>query len=140
MLHVFLNPDGSQDPGLVVIVQHPTGVMYSHQCGGHATLMRQLEGFLLPLGEAVHAQALFDWYWQEFQGHAYPPLIDWTEHRTQALGSLVGTIPCWLTLESGDDRREFLQLDETRMEECLEGWIPVLTPYGKGILVVKTSD
>jgi hypothetical protein len=39
-----------------------------------------------------------------------------------------------------DDKREFLQLDVARMHECVEAWIPVVTPYGRGILTLKNSD
>ncbi len=33
--YVFIDPDGTADPGLVVLVLAPTGVFYETQAGGH---------------------------------------------------------------------------------------------------------
>jgi hypothetical protein len=31
-------------------------------------------------------------------------------------------------------------LDKARTAECVEAWIPVFTPYGRGILTLTNSD
>ena len=41
--YVFLDPDGSQEWGLVVIVAAATSVFYAHQCGGHTTALREID-------------------------------------------------------------------------------------------------
>ncbi len=125
---------------MLTIVAHPTGVVYSHQCGGHSSLEQSLEGFLIPLGEPDLAQGIFDWFWREFRGHCYAPETDWTADRITKLRDLIAEIPCWHTGESREDSRSFLQLDTVRMRECVEAWIPILTPYGPGILILKNSD
>jgi hypothetical protein len=140
MPHVFLNPDGAQRLGLLVMVEAPTGVTYAHQCAGCSHDYRVVEGFLIPLGGADTARPFHDWFWRNFRQHGYPP-IEWTEQRASELASLVTAVPCWLTPgPPGDDRRAFLELDTDRLEECADGWVPVRTPYGRGILVFENSD
>src|SRR4051794_23152366 len=142
MPYVFLNPDGSEKLSLNVIVEHPTGVLYGQQCAGFLTEIRTVEGFLIPVGRPDVARQLFDWFWKTFRGHCYPPVV-WTEDRIKELAGLVAQVPCWLTQPEGEgktDERRFLVLDEGRLDECVEAWIPVRTPYGRGILVLENSD
>lgn len=49
--YIFLNPDGSQRRfDLNVVVEAPTGVVYAYQCAGHFHEIREVEGFLIPVG------------------------------------------------------------------------------------------
>jgi hypothetical protein len=140
MPYVLLNPDGAEDLGLNLIVEHPTGVLYGQQCAGFLTELRIVEGFLIPVGGPDAARRVYDWFWKAFQGHGYPPIV-WTEDRIRELAGLVAQVPCWLTQPEGeDDERHLLVLDEGRLDECVEAWIPVRTPYGRGILVLENSD
>jgi Family of unknown function (DUF6210) len=140
MSYVFLNPDGAEDFGLQVIVEHPTGVVYAHQCAGYLTELMAVEGFLIPIGGPDAARRIYGWFWQAFEGTGYAP-DGWTKERIDQLASLVAEIPCWLTHADGKrDERRFLELDRGRIGECVEAWIPVATPYGPGILVVENSD
>jgi hypothetical protein len=41
--YVVLNPDGTQEIGVVALVASPTGVTCGHQCAGHATETRTVE-------------------------------------------------------------------------------------------------
>ncbi len=140
MPHIFLNPDGAEDFGLQVIVEHPTGVVYAHQCAGYLTEIRAVEGFLIPVGGPEAARRICDWFWRTFEGTGYAP-VGWTDGRVDQLAGLVAQVPCWLTLPGGvDDERRSMELDRGRIGECVESWIPVKTPYGRGILVVENSD
>jgi hypothetical protein len=144
MTRIVLDPDGSLDLGLglLVLVEAPTGVTYLQQCAGGLTEQRSIEGYVIPVGGHAAAQKVYDWFWSTFRGTCYMTLSGspWTPAHTAALASLVGEIPCWRTNASPEDIREFLRLDESRMHECVEAWIPVVTPYGAGILTLANSD
>ena len=141
MPHVFLNPGGGPQFGLIVIVEASTGVTYAHQCGGHANDHRVREGFLVPVGGVDAARPIYDWFRRNFRGNCYPP-VEWTGQRLDELAALIGSVPCWSTPAGPavEDRLTFLSLDTDRLDECVEAWIPVTTPYGKGILVLENSD
>ena len=51
----------------------------------------------------------------------------------------VAQIPFWTSLRDTEERR-FLELDEDRLGEADEAWIPVATSDGPGILVWRNSD
>ncbi|MEY4180616.1 MAG: hypothetical protein RLY70_4190 [Planctomycetota bacterium] len=140
MPYVFLNPDGTQETGLVVIVEHGTGVRYAQQCGGIATEIRAIEGFLVPVGGPSAAKKVYQWFWKRFAGHCSTGEVEWREELIAELATLIATIPCWLTRSNGKDERHKLELNVARIDECVEAWIPVLTPYGPGILTLDNSD
>ena len=142
MKHVVLDPDGTVDYGLVVIVEADTKVTYHQQCAGLLTEARSVEGFLIPVAGRVAAQKIFDWFWSEFKGNCYPSQFStlWTQERTARLGELVAEIPCWHFDGGVRDKRDGLRLDTEIMHECVEAWIPVVTPYGRGILALRNSD
>ena len=143
--YVFLDPDGSQEWGLVVIVAAATGVTYAHQCGGHATELREVEGFAVPLGGPSAAKKIVQWFAATFGGN--PPLResrfwrDWSQERIEELASIVSDVPFWLTPGAdGPDQRCWLKLDRDRFGEVTEAWVPVRTPYGPGVLLFQNSD
>jgi hypothetical protein len=140
MLHVFLNPDGTLDLGLLVIVEAQTGVTYQQQCGGYIVEQCTAEGFLVPVGSQADAKKIYDWFWVTFKGHCYPSPGLWTPDTISQLRLLVGQIRCWHSTCEGKNEPHQLELDVDRMDECIEAWIPVLTPYGSGILTFGNSD
>lgn len=139
MIDVMLNPDGATPLGLLVIVEASTGVVYHHQCGGLATHERAAEGYLVPVGSPRASQAISDWFRATFHGHGYHGVIDWTSERLADLRALVSGIAFWYRV-GDEDLRATLRLDETRLAECVEAWIPVQMPLGRGILVLDNSD
>lgn len=48
-VYVFLDPDGTWNDWLGVLVRAPTGVIYGNQCAGLLTSERLLEGFYVPI-------------------------------------------------------------------------------------------
>jgi hypothetical protein len=50
----------------------------------------------------------------------------------------VEALPYW-TCDEGETRVS-LRLDESRLEEVVEAWVPVLTPDGPGVLVWENCD
>jgi hypothetical protein len=149
--YIFVDPDGTQEFGSLVIVVAPTCVVYAHQCGGLACELRELEGFAVPVGGPSAARPLRTFFHQTFHGN--PPVPGhnttarlgpwWTDAQIGELQALVEQIAFWKTYapESGtDDERTFLKLDLERLEELTEAWIPVQTAYGSGVLIFANSD
>ena len=140
MHRILLNPDGSFSLGLLLIVETHSGIVYEQQCGGYATVTKTAEGFLIPVGGATEAQVIYDWFWRSFKGHCYHGGHSWSDDLVNELRGLVATVPCWLGTETNTDELRFLELDMTRISHCIEAWIPVLSPYGPGILTLDNSD
>jgi hypothetical protein len=152
-IHIFLDPDGTQEFGLYVIVETATGVEYSHQCAGLYNEIRTMEGFLVPLGGFDESRPLQKFFRVHFHGN--PPLpkefaasvygAKWTEELLDELEALVAQIDFWKTSSPNDTeddqtQRAFLHLDRSRVRELTEAWVPVATVYGVGVLVFSNSD
>jgi hypothetical protein len=136
---VMIDADGSSADYLFIIVAAPTGVIYQHQCGGTACDQRSQEGFLVQVGEKESPDVIYDWFWERFHGTGANPTA-WADVLVDELERLVAGVSCWHTDAQDRDSREFLKLDRMRMDECVEAWIPVLSPYGPAILVLNNSD
>ena len=141
MRYVFLNPDGSFSLGLLLIVEAPTGIVYATQCAGLLTEERSVEGFLVPVGGEREAKQFYDWFWAKFRGHCYPSGVRLSTEQISELHNMIGEVPCWLTTRDNEQtERGFLELDVSRIDDCVEAWIPVLSPLGAGILTLDNSD
>lgn len=141
---VFLDPDGSASDYLAVIVLHPTGVVYEQQCGGVACETRSVEGYYVPLGGArFDAETgridLADLTAPFHHGTTCLYEAGLSAVRLADLIEVVGSIPYW-SREGDDDRRTHLELDQSRLSELLEAWVPVLTPDGPAILTWPNCD
>jgi len=131
---VFLDPDGTLGGGWIfVIVQANTGVVYQSQCGGANLRTAQAEGFLVPLtpGEALYAiRVLFLEVSRNFGTWSYP----WPVRYRDRLREIIGSIRYW----AGDGEVDLpyeLELDDSRIREVDDAWVPVITPDGPGVLV-----
>ena len=63
----------------------------------------------------------------------------WPEDELEKLRQIVSSISYW----AGDGHSEQphpLRLDDSRLPEADEAWLPVVTPDGAGILVWPNSD
>lgn len=152
---VFLDPDGTLPHLLGVIVAHPTGVHYEQQCAGTETATRQIEGYFVPVGGLRRAPeegqfdphqltALFHqgdgcvWGGEPWKLPENTSLLP--PERLERLRSLVAAIPYWAYDEAGTEWRGHLRVDETRLGELAEAWVPVITPDGPGVLVWENCD
>lgn len=145
---IFLDPVQTWDPNwLIVIIQGPTGVVYLQQCGGTSTIQTATEGYLVPLDgrrigtagrrlDTVELTALFhlgkgcDW---SIKGTTMEP------GKLERLKTLVEDLVFWIETGSGDSR-EHMALDEARLDQLVEAWVPVKTPLGPGVLVWANCD
>ena len=143
---VFLDPDENGLGCIGVIVLHPTGVTYQHQCAGVETDLRSAEGFFVPLsvlsvdpeGPLITPDALTAPFHEGkgcvWGGASVPGL---PADRLDAFRDLVSNIPWWT---AGGETRTPLELDESRLSELVEGWAPVATADGPGVLVWSNCD
>ena len=128
--------------GLMLIVQSTTGVTYETQCNGTSCSQRTAEGFLIPISSSEGAQNLYDWF-QSYgdtcndMGKFWDPQA---AQKVEQLSALMRNIRCWYSDPNGKCKPHHLELDVTRMSECVQAWIPVITPYGPAILTSRNSD
>jgi hypothetical protein len=54
---------------------------------------------------------------------------------------IIAEIPIWITFlnSENEDQETFLKLYTDRIDELTEAWVPVITSYGKGILVFEIA-
>ncbi len=138
---IVIAPDGTPDFGLIVLIEHSSGIQYEVQCGGHMTERRSREGYIVPVGTAEAARPLRELFARLFRGNP-PPAggNQWTSGKINELDALVAQVPYWTRLPEGIDSRHVLALDRDRAVDLTEAWVPVDTPDGKGVLIFKNSD
>lgn len=138
---VFLDPDGTASDWLGVIVRHQTGVAYQQQCGGTSTELRSAEGYYVPLawGGLKPTDLTAPFHRGKACLHAAGTPL--SPERLGALRQSVEAIAFWTSREEGDnDTRAPLRLDDDRIAELVEAWVPVITPAGGGVLVWPNCD
>ncbi|MFD9687750.1 DUF6210 family protein [Kitasatospora sp. NPDC059088] len=136
---VYLDPDGCGGGWMFVIVAAPTGVVYQNQCGGYACAQYEQEGYLVPLYGADLDEHLNEIFIGELQGHGMRGR-DWPAEVLDRLRAAVGSLGIYGSGRHDDLCPPSLVLDESRLSEAAEAWIPVTTPDGPGVLVWENSD
>ena len=146
-IRVFLDPDGTGADIFGVIVQRATGVEYGAQCEGIRTNERYVEGYFVPIsgvmidpeeGRITVAVLRSVFHVGDVCLHGSDS-FDLSFH-VGALRCAVAKIPFWFIDDAGETHREPLELDTTRMADAVEGWLPVITARGPGILVWPNCD
>jgi hypothetical protein len=140
MKKVFLDPDSTIKDYLGVIIRHASGVIYSQQCGCTSTELRDVEGYYVPIsGEPVRDEGrysiimnLVSVFHQNKKNMGHPISAD----QRKQLKLVVESIPWW----DADENRAHLKLDDNRLDEVTEAWVPILTPDGPGILTWPNCD
>ncbi|GAA4618880.1 hypothetical protein GCM10023195_85140 [Actinoallomurus liliacearum] len=135
---VFLDPDGMDDGWLYVVVEAPTGVFYQQQYGGTACRQGQLEGYLVPVFGPDALDALGELFVRHFRG-AGTWNHRWSGDEVATLRPIVAGITFW-ACDGVNDHPHDLRLDDARIAEADEAWIPVRTPDGPGVLMWSNSD
>ncbi|MEV4001778.1 DUF6210 family protein [Actinomadura sp. NPDC049753] len=136
---VCFDPDGTIGGGwLYVVVEAKTGVIYQQQYGGNVNRQGQVEGFLVPLASRDALSALRTLFEKDFRG-AGTWNHTWPEDAWTRLGAIIGAVRYW-ACDGDTEQPHGLRLDESRMREVDEAWVPVITPDGPGVLVWPNSD
>ncbi|RKS77290.1 hypothetical protein BZB76_2671 [Actinomadura pelletieri DSM 43383] len=147
MRFVFLDPDGGQRDWLYVVVGASTGIVYQQQYGGTANLVGEVEGYLVPIDGVDHVSGrdgraeLREIFEGATRGSGRTG-AELTADRLDRVRSAVGVIHYWTSgrTREGTTDRVPLRIDESRVDELDEAWIPVHTPDGPGVLVWDNSD
>ncbi|MDN3027698.1 DUF6210 family protein [Streptomyces sp. S.PB5] len=138
--YVFLDPDGTgTDQGwMFVVVAAPTGVVYQTQGGGYGCVPYEQEGYLIPVFGRDLDVELKEIFVRDLKGWGSRDL-DWPEELLDRLRRAVA-----LHVYGSENRDDTypgpLALDESRLAEADEAWVPVLTPDGPGFLAWENSD
>ncbi|MFD4671365.1 DUF6210 family protein [Lentzea sp. NPDC058450] len=136
---IVLDPDGTAgDTWTYVVVEAPTGVVYSNQYGGTACRHGRAEGFLVPVNGLGALDVLRPLFEKELRG-AGAWGHEWTGAQVDQLRDAVGRLTYW-ACDASDEVPTTPRLDESRLQEADEAWLPVITPDGPGILVWCNSD
>ncbi|MEU8825841.1 DUF6210 family protein [Streptomyces sp. NPDC048636] len=136
--YVYLDPDGMDDGWLYVVVEAPTGVFYQQQYGGTACRQGRAEGFLVPVFGPDALDTFTELFEKEFRG-AGTRHHTWTDDERHRLRAIVEDI-CYWECDGHTEKPRSLRIDESRMHELDEAWLPVRTPDGPGVLVWNNSD
>ncbi|MDX2709914.1 DUF6210 family protein [Streptomyces sp. PA03-6a] len=136
---VFLDPDGISAGGwLYAVVEARTGVFYQQQYGGTACRQGQVEGFLVPLHGPDELAALRELFEKDFRG-AGTWNHTWPHDERDRLRGAIGALRYWAS-DGTTEEPHPLRLDESRIREADEAWVPVITPDGPAVLVWFNSD
>ncbi|WP_405806288.1 DUF6210 family protein [Streptomyces sp. NBC_01187] len=138
--YIFLDPDGtgSGQGWVFLIVAAPTGVVYQVQGGGVGCVPFEQEGYLIPVFGRDLDDALKEIFVGELKGQGAGRLV-WPE----GLLDRLRTAAAFHVYGSANQEDPFpapLSLDESRLSEVDEAWVPVVTPDGPGVLVWENSD
>ncbi|QNP73805.1 hypothetical protein IAG44_33000 [Streptomyces roseirectus] len=134
-----LDPEGSDTGWVCVIVAAPTGVVYEAQGGGHACVPYEQEGYLIPLFVSDADSDLRTLFARAPKGRGAPGRI-WQPALLDRLRTAVSDLYLYASANRDDTWPAQLVLDEARLAEADEAWVPVLTPDGPGTLVWANSD
>lgn len=75
------------------------------------------------------------------QGQSCRSATKFNTQQLDQLRSCIENITIWFTSnEQEEDQRQYVCLDMSRLEEITEAWVPVISPYGKAILIWKNFD
>jgi hypothetical protein len=143
--YVFLDPDGTQstEDWSYVIVHAPTGIFYEHQYGGTANLLARYEGYLVPVAGDEGLAELLTLFRRDLRGSGVGGL-PWPDALLQRLRDAVGKISYWESAATAEGLNFIsphpLKLDEARLSEADEAWLPVVTVDGPAMLTWPNSD
>ncbi|MFH8387738.1 DUF6210 family protein [Kitasatospora sp. NPDC018058] len=117
----------------------PTGVVYQSQCGGYSYAQYEQEGYLVPLYGTDLDEDMKAIFVGELKGHGYRGR-EWPAGVLDRLRAAVDSLGMYRSGRHDDLYPTSLILDESRLSEAAEAWIPVVTPDGPGVLVWENSD
>ncbi|MFD6491397.1 DUF6210 family protein [Streptomyces sp. NPDC060188] len=136
---VFLDIDATGSGWMFVVVAARTGVIYQTQGGGYGCIPYEQEGYLLPFYVPGADAGLHDLFVGALKGCGSRRL-DWPRSLLDRLRGEVADLHIWGAANQDDVHPAPLVLDESRLAETDEAWVPVLTPDGPGYLVWQNSD
>lgn len=111
----------------MLLLESPVGLTYQNQCDGLRCVIREAEGFLIPISsspEMKEIEALFE------SGNV----------TSEALKKAIGEELYAYLGEDWPKPWMRIVLDEDRLDEVLEAWVPVRIGEMRGYLIWCNSD
>lgn len=157
MKKVTIDPHGTGQLYFGVIIQDVSGIVYSQQCGGTACEQREIEGYFIPIGglgfsikneETVTENHEDDPGFEIEKGHINQLLSVfhkanggclWGKPSVEQLARLRAVIEK-IQYKDENGRETWLLLNDAKLDEILEAWVPVITLDGQGILTWPNCD
>ncbi|MER5278065.1 DUF6210 family protein [Streptomyces sp. NPDC002809] len=136
---VFFDMAETGNGWMFVVVAAPTGVIYENQGGGTGCIQYEQEGYLLPLYGTGLDDGLNDLFVGELQGCGSRRL-DWPRNLLDRLREEVAALHVYGSANRDATWAAPLALDESRLTQIDEAWVPVLSPDGPGFLAWQNSD
>ncbi|KIQ65625.1 hypothetical protein TR51_17575 [Kitasatospora griseola] len=139
--HIFLDPDGiGADQGwMFVIVAAPTGVVHQNQGGGFGCIPVPAGGLSDPAVRAGPGRLPAGDLRRRAE-RTGSRRLDWPAELLDRLRAAVADFGVYGSGRHDDAFPTWLALDESRLSEVDEAWVPVLTPHSPGVLVWENSD
>jgi hypothetical protein len=128
--------------GPKLIIKHRTSIFYSNQTGGYGCFQREIEGFLIPF-DIQPAEEALERSFKRFKCRSASGRELFTqEEDIELLQQLLQRFSLLKHLPPEEDYQAMfpLELDLERIDELEEGWIPVKTVLGDGILAFENCD
>jgi hypothetical protein len=139
MRHVSVNPSAFlMHPWMAVLVPASTGVSYSNQTGGVACRPREIEGYSVPVFDREGHDSLRSIFEETLGGSGTYRGVTWTGQMLDDLRVAVAHVR--MDSSQGGYGEVPLTLDESRLGEIDEAWVPVTSPDGPAILIWENSD
>ncbi len=139
MRHVDVNPsDFLMHPWMAVLVPASTGVTYINQTGGVACRPRQIEGYYVPVFDQKGHDLLRSIFEVTLGGSGTYRRVTWTGQMLDDLRTAVARVR--MNSSQGGHAEVPLILDESRLTEIDEAWVPVTSADGPAILIWENSD
>lgn len=136
---VFFDMAETGNGWMFVVVAAPTGVIYENQGGGTSCMQYEQEGYLLPLYGTGLDDGLNEVFVGELKGSGARRL-DWPQNLLDRLREEVADLHVYGSANRDAIWPAPLALDESRLAEIDEAWVPVLSPDGPGFLAWQDSD
>jgi hypothetical protein len=136
---VIIDPDGTLDFGLLLLVRASTGIRYQSQSGGVYCVNRSEEGYLVPVGSGEDAAPLQAFFRSRFNGNPPDDGSAWSPEALTALDKALNGIRAWRA-DGAAATPAPIQLDYQHLEGLTEAWIPVTSILGPAVLIFKNSD
>ncbi|MGW4233449.1 DUF6210 family protein [Streptomyces sp. NPDC004980] len=137
--HVFLDLAETGSGWVFVVVAAPTGVVYQTQGGGTGCIPYEQEGYLLPLYGTGLDDGLNELFVGDLEGGG-SRRFDRPQDLLDRLRQEVAALHVYGSANRDETWPAPLALDESRLAETDEAWVPVLTPDGPGFLAWQNSD
>ena len=141
MREVFVNPSAFLlYPWMAVLVPASTGITYANQTGGVTCTQRQLEGYYVPVFDQEGHDLLCSIFEETLGGFGMRQHheVVWTGQLLDDLRRAVAQVR--MDSSEGGPSEVPLILDESRLDEVDEAWVPVTSPDGPGVLIWENSD